>query len=124
MHIGISTVTNNGSAVQNCSKKRKDPAGFRDEMKHMPYQTGSILTNGTLLSFFIPKEKPPAYRKEFPSLKKGTKCLSSSFIYALTPLFSRRLIKNSRLKGLKISIVPLLKGQDTFWNQKQVKQMG
>lgn len=97
----IHKTTDHSSAVRSCSKEWKDPVGFRDEMKNKRYQARSNHRDGALSTFFIPQEKPPFIKKEFPTLKKGisTGYLSSSFIYTLTALFSRKDVSINRRKS-------------------------
>lgn len=84
----------------------KDPVGFRDEMRNKRYQTRSNHRDGSLSTFFIPKEKPPFIKKEFQTWRKDacTGYLSSPFnIYGLGSLDSRKRVNNNRRKSHHVS---------------------
>ena len=84
--------TDDSSVVHSHSKKWKDLAGFRDEMKNNCYQTRPNHKDGSFLSFFIPKEKASKHLKKFHTSKKSicTEYFSSSFIYTITTLISSK----------------------------------
>jgi hypothetical protein len=90
--------TDDSSVVHSHSKKWKDLAGFRDEMKTKRYQTRSNHRDGALLNFFIPEENA-SQAKELLTWRKNT-CtgyFSSPFdIYSLNTIKSRLIQNNNR----------------------------